>query len=107
MRGSAEQGAKVPVRHGDLGNEDRQDEHRQAGGLPRSRAGHVEDQGDHSDDRSDGHVPRKGPHDSRGPTTVKVSVDRVTDPSPIHMLIVPNVSPDDKWLFAEQARLDP
>ena len=90
---SAEQGAKVPVRHGDLGNEDRQDEHRQAAGLPRARSGHVEDQGDHSHERSDGHVPRKGPRDPRGPATVNLSVNGMTDRSPIHAAIVPKASP--------------
>src|ERR1022692_1669894 len=98
MRRSTEEGAKVPVGHGDLGDEDRQDEHRHVGGR-RSRSGrpgHVEDQGNHSHEGSEDRLPRKEPRDPRRPVTVDTNVNG-TDHSPCHRAIVPKASLGCNW----------
>ncbi len=85
VRWSAEHFPEVPVRHGDLGDDDRQDKHRLVGGRNRPcRSGHMEDQGDHGDDGSDGRLSRQEPCDARGPCTPDATVNTPTGLSPVH-----------------------
>jgi hypothetical protein len=109
MRRSAQQLAQVPVRHGDLGDEYRQDEHRHVGGRrPWSgRSGHVEDQGDHSDERANDRLPRKKPCEAGGAASFNATLSRLSDEAPLHATNRTESVTSMQLAVTQPARLDP
>jgi hypothetical protein len=109
MRRSAQQLAQMPVRHGDLGDEYRQDEHRHVGGRrPRpGRSGHVEDQGDHSHERSDDRLPRKEPCDAVGTGSINATLSSLSDEAPLHAANRTESVTSMQLAVTQPARLDP